>query len=146
MKPIMIVVADSSLVRIFTTDSASTPLQEIETIEHPEGRRHDRDMVSELPGKIQGGAGGSHAFEDRTEPKQQEIINFAKRTADYLDDARKANKLQKLLIVAAPDFLGELRKQLSEQINEHVVFELAKNLTKLKAEDIRAHLPKYLTH
>ena len=148
MKSIMIVVADSSRARIFTTDSPSSPLNEIETMAHPEGRMHEQNMVSDLPGKDfgQGGGAGGHAYQDETEPKQQEVIAFAKRIADYLDDARKANKLGRLLIVAAPAFLGELRKQMSEQTNEFVVFESAKNLTQHSVEDIRNHLPKFLKH
>jgi len=39
-----------------------------------------------------------------------DAINFAKQGTDYLDDARKANKLSKVLIVAASAFLGKLRK------------------------------------
>ena len=148
MKSIMIIAADSSRARIFTTDSPHSPLDEIETMAHPEGRMHEQDMVSDLPGKDsgQGDGAGGHAYQDETDPKQQEVIDFAKRTADYLDDMRKANKLDQLLIVAAPAFLGELRKQMSEQTNECVVFELAKNLTQHSVEDIRNHLPKFLTH
>ena len=148
MKSLMIVVADSSRARVFTTDSPSSPLKEIETMAHPEGRMHEQDMVSDLPGKDfgQGDGAGGHAYQDETDPKQQEVIDFAKRTADYLDDARKANKLDQLLIVAAPAFLGELRKQMSEQANECVVFESAKNLTQHSLEDIRNHLPKFLTY
>ncbi len=148
MKSIMVVVADSSRARIFTTDSPSSPLNEIETMAHPEGRMHEQNMVSDLPGKDFGqdaGTGG-HAYQDETEPKQQEVIDFAKRIADYLDDTRKSNKLGRLLIVAAPAFLGELRKQMSEQTNEFVVFESAKNLTQHSVEDIRNHLPKFLKH
>lgn len=145
MKSIMIVVADSSRARIFTTDSPSTPLHEVQTMAHPEGRMHEQDMVSDLPGK---GAGNSdhHAYQEIVEPKQQEMIAFAKRTGDYLEDARKADKISSLLVVAAPAFLGELRKQMSDETNEMVAFELDKNLTQHNIEDIRNHLPKYLTH
>ncbi len=147
MRPIMIIVADSSRARVFTTDSPGSPLREIETMAHPEGRLHEQDMVSDLPGKDSGeGGGGDHAFQEKIEPKQHEMIEFARRMAEYLDEARKANKLNQLLIVAAPAFLGELRKQMTEETNERVVFELDKNLTQHSVDDIRAHLPKFLSH
>ena len=72
------------------------------------------------------------------------MIEFAKRIADYLDDARKTNNLNKLFIVAAPAFLGELRAHLSNETSEKIVFELDKNLAHHSAEDIRQHLPKFL--
>lgn len=148
MKSIMVVVADSSRARIFTTESPSSPLREINAMTHPEGRIHEQKMTSDLPGKDSGqGAGtGGHAYQEKVEPKQQEVIKFAKQAADYLDKARKAHKLEKLMLVAAPAFLGELRNQLPEEVNDCVIFELDKNLTQHSPEDIRAHLPKYLTH
>lgn len=142
----MIVVADSARARIFTADSAHSPLNEIETMAHPEGRMHEQNMVSDMPGKESGkGGGGDHAYQEKIEPKKQEMIEFAKRIADYLDDARKANKLNKLLLVAAPAFLGELRTHLSNETSEKIVFELDKNIANHSVEDIRNHLPKFFT-
>ena len=139
----MIVVADSARARIFTADSARSPLNEIETMAHPEGRMHEKDMVSDMPGKGAGkGGGGDHAFQEKIEPKEQEMIVFAKRVADYLDDARKANKLNQLILAAAPAFLGELRTHLSSETSEKIVFELDKNIAHDSAEDIRKHLSK----
>ena len=138
----MIVVADSARARIFTADSANSPLNEIETMSHPEGRMHEQDMVSDMPGKGSGkGGGGDHAYQEKIEPKEQEMIVFAKRVADYLDDARKANKLNKLLLIAAPAFLGELKTHLSDETSKNIVFELDKNIAHHSVEDIRQHLP-----
>lgn len=143
MKPIVIVVADSTRARLFTTDSASSPLTEIETMAHPEGRLHDRDMTSDLPGKNSGGDGsGGHAYQSRTDPKKHELAAFAKRVADHLDKIPAST----LLLVAEPAFLGELRTHLSNATCEKIVFELDKNLTHHSPEDIRKHLPEFLTH
>ena len=147
MKEFTIVVADSTRARIFTTDSASSPLVEINTMAHPEGRMHDRDITSDLPGKDKGGDGsGGHAYQAQTDPKKHELDKFAKRVAVYLDEARNANKLSNVLLVSAPEFLGELRGHLSSETNEKIVFELDKNLTHHSVEEIRKHLPKHLTH
>ena len=146
MKSNLVVVADGSRARMFTIDSPKLPLQEIESVVHPEGRLHEQDLTSDLPGKRLGSGDGGHGYESKTRPKQQQIINFAKRVADYLDIARKANKFYNILIVAAPELLGELRKQMSAETTKMVVFELAKDLTQHSAGDIRARLPKLLTH
>lgn len=142
----MIVVADSTRARIFTADSVHSPLNEIETMAHPEGRMHEQNMVSDMPGKDSGkGGGGDHAFQEKIEPKEQEMIEFAKRIADYLDNARKANELDKLLIVAAPALLGELRTHLSVETSEKIAFELDKNIAHHDVEDIRQHLSEFFT-
>lgn len=147
MKAYTVVVGDSTRARIFTTDSAKSPLIEITTMANPEGRMHDRDITSDLPGKDKGiGGSGGHSYQEKTDPKKYEIEMFAKRVADYLDDARNANELLHLLIVSSPEFLGELRNHLSPETNEKIVFELDKNLTRHTVDEIRNHLPKYLTH
>lgn len=143
MNSTMVVVADSVRARIFTTESARSPLNEIETMTHPEGRLHDRDITSDLPGKESGADGsGGHSYEGKVDPKKHELIQFSKQVASYLEDARKTNKLSRLLIVASPTFLGELRSQLSSETNEKVIFELNKNLTQSSVDDISSYLPK----
>ncbi len=154
MKHTMIVVANSTCARIFVAESSSSPLTEIETMTHTEGRLHARDLTSDLPGKGSGGGTGvatgsgssRHAYEGKTDPKEHELSEFAKRVADYLDDARKANKISRILLVATPPFLGEVRSNLSAATNKKVVFELDKNLTHNSVDDIRKHLPRYFPH
>lgn len=144
MKLSWIVVADSTRARIFTADTASSPLEEIEDLYHAEGRLHDREITSDLPGKIKSADGGGHAFEQPTDPKKHEADTFAHRVAHYLEDAHKAKRFEQLLIIAAPTFLGLLRNHLSEQLKQSVRFELDKDITTLSPADIRQHLPEYL--
>ncbi len=145
MKSTYILVADNVRARIFTAETPASPLEEIDALAHSEGRLHDREMTSDLPGKIKnvGGIGG-HAFEQPTDPKKHEASLFAHRIAVYLEDAKNENKFEQLLIIAEPSFLGLLRNQLPEQIKKLVCFELDKNITTHSADDIRKHLPTYL--
>lgn len=144
MKLTWILVADSTRARIFTTDSPSSPLEEIEDFSHAEGRLHDREITSDLPGRIKSVGGGGHAFEQPTDPKQHEADNFAHRVTQYLEEAHNTNRFEQLIIVAAPSFLGLLRNHLPEQIKKLVRFELDKDITMLSLADIRQHLPEYL--
>ena len=145
MKPTWILVADSSRARIFTTKTPSAPLQEIETLAHPESRVHEQQITSDLPGRHQNDTGiGAHGYQDEIEPKEQEVIAFARQIAKHLEQARNNNKFKQLIVVAAPAFLGTLRTQLSEQTKNLVKIELDKNLTQHSAEEIRGHLPEYL--
>ena len=144
MSTTWVVVADSSRARIFTAETSTSALQEIETLAHPEGRLHEQALSSDLPGKDNANGAGGHAYEDETSPKEQELINFAKRVAGYLDEAHKANKLHRLAVVAAPGFLGELRHQLPAQLNKLICFDLNKNITLQSVDEIRSHLPKSL--
>jgi len=139
----MTMVADSTRARIFNLSSDHLELQEIEDIVHPEGRLHNRDISSDLPGKDKGinGSGG-HAYSNKISPTEHERNEFAKRVATYLDDARKANKISKLLLIVAPRFLGELRSHLSSETSKIIIFELNKNLARQNIDAIKKYIPR----
>ena len=143
MKLTWILVADSSRARIFKAEKGSL-IQEIEDLAHPEGRLHEQDLTSDLPGKDADRNGtGKHAFQDQIEPKEQEEIDFAKRIARHLDESYNANKFEQLMVISAPSFLGTLRRQFSDEISQRICFELDKNITMHSADDIRNHLPEH---
>ncbi|MDO9104329.1 MAG: host attachment protein [Methylovulum sp.] len=144
MKLTWILVADNAHARIFTAETPSSALAEIEGLSHTEGRLHDREITSDLPGRIKSSDGSGHALEQATDPKQHESDNFAHSLAKLLEDAFNHQKFAQLLIVAEPSFLGLLRQHLSENVKKHVCFELDKNITLHSVEDIRQHLPEYL--
>ncbi|MCG8381928.1 MAG: host attachment protein [Gammaproteobacteria bacterium] len=149
MQKTWIIAAESSRARIFTVSSPSSPLEELETLAHPESRLHERNMVSDLPGKHADKDGrqrgsGHHAFQEKIEPKDQELIYFAKWLADHLADAHNKGSYKRLIIVAAPAMLGALRQGLPERIQQKVILEVDKNVVTQSPEAIRKQLPAFL--
>ena len=144
MKSTLILVADSAHARIFTVESASSPLEEIEVLVHTECRLHDREITSDLPGKIKDEGHVGHAFEQPTDPKKHQAEIFVRDITKYLEELYDTNKFEQLLIIAEPSVLGLLHHQLPQKIREAVCFELDKNITTHDIKDIRKHLPDYL--
>jgi protein required for attachment to host cells len=135
-----IVAADSSKARIFKA-MPGKPLEELETLTHPESRLADRDMASDRPGlTMERGGERRHGMEPSSDPKRQEAVIFARQVAGNLDKARSLQKYQELIIVAAPAFLGMLREQLSRQVEQTIIREISKNISALSASEIQAHL------
>ena len=147
MKKTMIVVADSYCARIFNVEAAHSTLTEVETLINPEGRLHDRDITSDLPGKMKGVDGsGGHAYQPRTDPKKHAMAEFARLVAGTVNQVHRKNNLANLLLVAEPSFLGELRVHLADETVEKIVFELNKNLTQQSPDEISQYLPKSLNY
>lgn len=144
MKLTWILVANNTHARIFTASTPSSPLEEIAGFAHTEGRLHDHDITTDLPGRIKSTDSGGHALEQPTDPKKHQADNFAGQIVQHLEAAHNANKYEQLLLVAEPSFLGLLRNHLPEHIKTHICFELDKNLATYSAADIRKHLPHYL--
>jgi len=142
-----ILVADGAHARIFSADTATSPLTELESLIHPEAQQHKQKLTSDRPGSQAGGATGSyHGVSDRTDPKKYEAGVFAKELSRHLEDALNAQKFRQLIVVAAPAFLGHLRKELGSNTSKVVTLEVDKDIVEQDAASIREHLPEHLPH
>jgi len=142
---IWILVADSTRARIFEATSPISPFTEIDDLAHPEGRLHPHDLTSDKHGRTyDAGSSGSHGRDNPVDPKQQEAIAFARQIAECLECACSENKFERLVLVAAPAFLGLLRENLANTVVRLVTREVDKNIVQLKVDEIRKLLPERL--
>lgn len=144
MSEIYVIVVDSAKARILHAKSKSSPLIETLVLDHPEGRMHTRDLTSDLPGRDSNRTGlGKHRMDSATDPKHQESIEFARDIANYMHKLISDNNVNQLMLVSAPGFLGLLREEISAKVKKAVSFELDKNLTNHRPEEIRSYLPYF---
>lgn len=137
----LVLVADSSRARFFTAEKANKTLTEIESISHPEGRLHTRNITSDLPGRHVGNKNtGTDTYQSATDPKEQEMIDFAKYLDQHIEQLINEHKVSRLSLIAAPRFLGILRRNLSSQAEKIISFELDKDLVQHSLDDIQKHL------
>lgn len=140
-----ILVSDSSHARIFSADTPSAAMVELEDLTHPEARLHTREITSDLPGKQHdAGPSGTHAVEPKSDAHKYASVEFAREVAGYLHSNLNENRYDSLVLVCEPAFLGELRHELDERVKKVVALEVDKNLVKHSVEDIRSHLPEFL--
>jgi protein required for attachment to host cells len=145
MKKTWVVVADSARARIFCAENTVGGLIELETLAHPQGRLHEQDMTSDLPGSTFDRAGpGRHDMEPHTNPKDHEMQDFARRIVAHLEQGRSKQAFSQLILIAAPSFLGALRGNIKNGLAKTLVHQEAKNLTQCEGEEIRRHLPDLL--
>ncbi len=116
-------------------------LQEIEDLLHPAARTHARDLTSDRPGRSFDSAGqGRHAMEPETDAKRHEAEVFARQVAERIERARMEGEFDKLVLIAAPEFLGLLRKSLSPTTSGLVAKAVDKSVAGLNATAIREYL------
>lgn len=127
----LVVVAENSRARIFSMEHSGAPLQELADMQHSESRAHERDLVSDRPGRTFDSRGmGRHAKEPDTPTKKHEASNFAKSIADYVNSEADKGTFEELMLIAAPEFLGLLRKDLHDTVKQHITREIDKNIVK----------------
>jgi len=132
MNKTCVVAADNSRARIFVSDKPAGELLEIQTLSHPEARLHEGDLISDASE----GEPGEH--------KQDGAARFAAHVCATLEAGRKSGEFNKLYLVAAPAFLGQMRKHQSSALRQILVGEVDKNLAAHTPADIRKQLPEFL--
>jgi len=145
MTDIWIVTANSARATIYRADSPTAPLAEIASFEHPEARLKQMALTSDRPGRSFDSKGeGRHAMSKEVEPKAQEQIRFAKSITEHLEQGRTGHAFERLVLVAAPAFLGHLRVHFGAPLQACISLEVDKDYTALRADELRARLPERL--
>lgn len=145
MSKTWVLVADSSRARIFRAEGVEGRLVEMKDLAHPEGRLHETELTTDLPGRTFDSHGqGRHAMEEDTPPKRHEAIVFAKQVGGVLEGARTSGDYDSLVLIAEPRFLGLLRDNLSEETIKLVGLQIDKNLVQQAPDAIRERLPVHL--
>jgi len=143
MSHIRIVVADQAEAIFYDAQSLDARPKEVGRISDPLARKHDRDLVSDRPGRTYESLGPArHAVAGENDARHQEAVRFARRISCRLDDALSRHEFDELVVVAGPPFLGLLRKELSEQVRRRVVHTIGKDLVHGPVESLREHLPE----
>jgi len=142
MQPTWILVADRSRARLFTIERPRGPLIDLSNHDNPDARRHERDLVTDKPGRESDAGGpGRSAFEGPS-AKEGSAERFARELADMLEKGRAEGRFKCLYLVAAPHFLGTLREAIDGVTYRCVDHEIAKDVVHEGAERIRKHLPE----
>lgn len=139
---VWIVVADASRARVFQCVENGRAFAEVEDFAHPEGRARAADLKSDAMGRYfgKGERSQGHAAAPDTDPVEHENDVFARTLAAHLDQAHQQGRFGRLWIVAAPKFLGRLRKEFSGNLASAIDREVDKDLSGMSARDIQEHL------
>jgi protein required for attachment to host cells len=145
MSAIWILAANSARATIFAADSPTAPLTEVAGLDNPDARAKQMELATDRPGRTFDSHGmGRHAKSAEVEPKEEAQIRFAKLLAERLEQARVGHAFERLVLVAAPAFLGQLRAQLGAPLKSQVSLEIDADYTALKPRELRARLPERL--
>jgi len=122
-----VVVADASRARLFEKNALS-PLTELQTFIHVQSRQSNADTTDEH-GRVFENGRPRHYIEPKTSPQQQEEQEFAHELGRFLDGAEAEHRFDHLVLIAPPEFLGELRDSIETRTQRHIAGTLNKNLT-----------------
>ena len=147
---VRVVVADRAQARIYAAPPVRGPVSLVEQLEDPQAHWHDRDFKSDRPGRVfdhapgggRRGAVAHHGTQGERSPSKHEAEVFAHRIAAALERSR--DQFTRLVLVAEPGFLGQLRAVLPKALASAVVLEIPKDLVHLDERALGDALPPEL--
>ncbi len=134
-----ILVADGARADVYLNTGVGKGLEHQQKFES--SRAFSREIASDKPGRG-AGAGGSHAFEPRVTPHDENEQKFAEQLASYLGESSAS--YDRLVLACTPVFLGMIRKLLNKNVSEKISGEINKDLTKLSKAELAEHLEEVL--
>jgi protein required for attachment to host cells len=136
-----IVVADGARARIVRQTGVGRPLEAVPGQEflNPE-RGPTRELGTDKPGRSFDSRGGQRHSMEEVDWHRFEKKKFAKTIAERLDQAAEARAFDRLVLVAPPDTLGDLRAEIGKHGSAKIAAEVAKDLTGIPMSQLANHL------
>lgn len=140
-----ILIADGARARVLENTGPGKGLTEVDGLEFAQEPLKNQDLVSDKPGRAFSSIGhGRSSMEPPTDPADKREADFVTNLAGVLDDKAQKGAYHRLIIAAAPQALGNLRKALTPRVQELVHAELAKDLTKIPNDGVIKHFEDVL--
>src|ERR671918_1352101 len=142
---VWVLVADAARARLFQVEQPQQTLTPALGQELIGTNLPSREIASDRPGRtFDSGGEGRHAKEPPTDPARHAQGEFARDVVRLLDEKREGGAFDRLVVVAPPQFLGDLRALMSQQLQAAVSAEVAKDLSKLPLHELQDHLREVL--
>ncbi|MFZ0565943.1 MAG: host attachment protein [Chlamydiales bacterium] len=144
MRKVWIVVANSSKSIIYRAENVKT-LVEHKVFEHKESHLADNQLTADKQGRQTHRVSyGTDTYQEQTPTKVKESSSFAEEISAFLEEGYNNRDMERIYLVAKPPFLGFLRSSLSSNVAGLIASEIHKDLTQLRAEEVREYLPPVL--
>jgi protein required for attachment to host cells len=150
-----IVSANAGRARFFAQPRPVDALEEINDMVSPTAREREGQIVSDQMGQRAaakskhnvGQPTTSSDYQPNQTPAQHEAELFARDVARFLKQAQNEGRFRSLCLIASPEFLGVLRKQLDPNLESAVKVQIDKDFTRYSAaelkERIKAHTARH---
>jgi len=113
-KSLCVLVANESNGVLYLREHRRAPLVEYLALENATARERLRELTSDKPGRSFDSHGhGRHAMADQQDAKQQAALRFASELVQTLESGRARGDIGAYVLIAAPRFLGLLRKAIA---------------------------------
>jgi protein required for attachment to host cells len=133
-------IADRRTIRVFETSGGAAP-SEVAVLRNPTAARHERDLVSDRPGRVINRASGAHqAYEPKKSAAEHAMQVWLRQVGPSIRELVQSRRTDGLVLVASSRMLPHLRRSLPVDIRRLVAREMSVDLTHASAADLKRRL------
>lgn len=140
-----IVVADHQHARFFRNDGPERGIQPIDGLSLDTHLPRTSELLTDREGRGTASRNGRHhGIEARSDAHGLQGLAFIGKVAAAVAQQMDGCEYERLILIAPPRALGELRELLPQRIQARIIGELPRDLTKATPDKILDHLADYL--
>ena len=142
MNNVWVLVCDAAKARVFEIRQGDPTWHAVELVLHEGSRSKASELV--------GGRSGSRSSEGRSvhhnalapasSPKEVEKESFAHTLTTTLDQGMRSARFRKWVLVAPPHFLGLMRKEITSELEKHLLTMVDKDFNDLAVHELSERL------
>jgi protein required for attachment to host cells len=148
MKPIRtwVLIADAARARIFENTGKGTGLTIVQDMTLDAELLPSHELGTDRPGRSYDSVGsGRHAMESPSDLHREQKRQFARRIAEAIAERQARRSFDRLVLVAPPVTMGDLRAALPDKVKSVVAAEVVADLTNTPMSELPAHLTTHIT-
>jgi protein required for attachment to host cells len=136
-----VLIADAGRARVLASEGPGKGLAPVEGLALENELPPTHELVRDRqPRSMESVGNMRHPITPRTDPRRKEKRRFAAEIASALEEQLEIRAFDRLVVVAPPRALGDLRDAMPESVRLRVVNEVAKDLTKTPDGEVERHL------
>jgi protein required for attachment to host cells len=137
------VIADGGHAR-FVQSAENNALHTIEVMDSIDAHKHDRDLVSDRPGRtFESASATRHAYAPRHDPHDMAKDRFTSLVAAKVNEDFAAELFNEIVLVAPAHVLAELTDGLDASVKAKIRGSLANDLVKTPDDELWPHLKEW---
>ena len=135
-----VVNTSSNTCHIYHYERTPHQLTLLKEVIHPELRGRAGDyLTSDRPGHYHSSTAHG-AFSSHSDPKSVAIEGFSREIANEINQGRKHNAFDHIILITPPHMLGLLLPHFDKQVKERIINTIQKDLIHLKSNELLQYL------
>jgi protein required for attachment to host cells len=150
-KNTLIITADGENVYLYKNEGIDKGIEKLKKEFHqdiPKGS----DIVTDRAGMEKMGRGSAsmqnatHGYNPSDNPREEKKIRFLRDVLEYVNTKVSKGDYDRLVIIAPPQTLGDIRELLRDSIKGKIVAEIDKDLTSASIDELKNHLKDVIAY